>query len=70
MSDSAGEAIAYLIAGIIILAIVVFIILYVVVPTLIALAAGGIAWGGGQSVFNYAKAFRQHVKPERVSHTP
>lgn len=70
MSSDGGEAIGFLIALAIALVIIYFIIVYVVIPILLGLAAAGLAWGGGQAVYNYIKAFGRHVKPEKAANTP
>lgn len=65
MSDS-GD----LIGGLIVLALIVVavvIVLYLVYLALHVLVAGGALFGAGISLRNYALAFQNNVRPERVT---
>ncbi|MCK4761647.1 MAG: hypothetical protein KAW12_05560 [Candidatus Aminicenantes bacterium] len=61
MDDGAG-----LIFGLLAIAAVIAFIVFVIVPLLIIFMGVGALCGGGYAVYNYASAFRQNVRPERV----
>ena len=55
-----------IILGLLGIALVIALIIFVIVPILIIFMSVGALCGGGYSVYNYAAAFRQNVRPERV----
>ena len=64
--DDLGELLGYLVAGLLILAIIILIIVYIILPLLAASMGIGALYGGGHAVYNYAKAFKKNIKPERI----
>jgi hypothetical protein len=65
MSDS-GDLVGGLI-GLALIVIAVVIVLYLIYLALHVLVAGGALFGAGISLRNYALAFRNNVRPERVT---
>ena len=67
MSDEAGELIGTLFVGLLVLVGIVAIFVFIIVPILLISMGIGALFGGGNAVYNYGKAFRKNVKPERIS---
>ena len=67
MDDAIGE----IIGGLIVLGIAFFVIVYIIIPGILIIvsltASVGAVTGGGVSLHNYFLAFRDNVKPERIT---
>lgn len=53
------DALGFLLAAVAIISLVVMVIVYIIVPLLSLIAAGGLCYGGYFAVSNYASAFNQ-----------
>lgn len=65
------DAIGGLIGGLIVLGITFFVIIYIIIPGILiivsATVSAGAVTGGWVSLRNYFFAFRDNVKPERIT---
>lgn len=68
MSNNDGGEVFLGLAGIVIgLVILYYFVVYVVLPAVLLLGAGGTLFGGGVSIRNYVQSFRTHVRVEKPS---
>ena len=53
------EAAGYLIAAGAVIALIVFVVIYIILPLLAAIGAAGLCYGGYFAIGNYATAFKE-----------
>lgn len=65
MTHGISRGLRFALLGIMCIAVMPFVIVYVVIPVGLLLIAVGAVWGGGHGVVNYGKALMANIKPER-----
>lgn len=65
MSDDGAEAIGAIVAFLAIVAAVIAVIVFIILPIILISMGIGALCGGGYSIYNYAVAFGNNVKPKQ-----